>query len=260
MQALSLNQPLNTKAVFTTGILKMLEFFKFTLPSGRSNTKPDKSSTAYLLHLAGKGQTVFKIGPHEASTLYFLSQKVGDAGKVVVFEPHANLNLYLTEIKQLLSWSNVIIEHTPLLQKRTPQPVTLTKKDKTAIKGATVISIDAKYKKGAAKAEDRASIDKYCLAKNTYPDLLRIDANGEEFDVITGAIETIKTHKPKVVVSCDERKAGKEKIQAMFRLLIALNYKGYFLLDSMLLPLENFDFDVYQNSYADFYCNVFVFI
>lgn len=256
MQPLSLNHAFGTRTVLTAGIIKILEFFKLPPQPRSAKTKPDKSSTAYLLHLIEKGQTIFKIGPHDAAALYFLSQKVGDAGKVVAFEQQTTVRTYLTEIKQLLSWNNVIIEHTPLTRKGDQQPVTLTKKGRNA-KGAAVISFDIKYKKAE---EEKESLDKYCPAKNSYPDVLRIDAEGEEFDVLTGAIETLKSHKPKIVVTCEERKAGRDKISSLFRFLIALNYKGYFLLDAMLLPLENFDLDVYQNQQTDFYCNTFVFL
>lgn len=260
MQTLSLSPAFSTRTILATGIIRMIEFFKFTRHPRPAKTKPDKGSTAYLLHLIGKGQTVFKIGPHEAASLYFLSQKVGDTGKVIAFEQNMHVHSCLIEIKQLLNWHNVTLEHTPLTQKGKQQPVTLTKKNKENSKGATIVSFDTKYKKGVLKTEDMPSLDKYCAANNIYPHVLRIDANGEEFEVLTGTIETLKSCKPKIVVSCEERKAGREKISSLFRLLIALNYKGYFLLDSMLLPLENFDFDVYQNQHTDFYCNTFVFL
>ncbi|MBE7173138.1 MAG: FkbM family methyltransferase [Williamsia sp.] len=260
MQTLSLNPAFSTRTVLTAGIIKVLEFFKFSHQPVPVKNKPDKSSTAYLLHLIEKGQTVFKIGPHDASALYFLSQKVGDAGKVVAFEPRTNVYAYLTEIKQLLSWSNVIIEHSPLTPRAGQQPVILSKKDKASYKGATVVRFDVKYKKSPQKGDHTAGLDKYCAAKNIYPDVLRIDADGDEFDLLTGSLEMLKSHKPRIVVSCEDRKAGREKIQSLFRLLIALNYKGHFLLDAMLLPLDNFDFDVYQNPYSDFYCNTFVFV
>lgn len=260
MQTLSLSPAFSTRTIITTGIIRMLEFFKFTHHPRPANTKPDRSSTAYLLHLIEKGQTVFKIGPHEAASLYFLSQKVGDTGKVIAFEQNTHVHSSLTEIKQLLNWHNVILEHAPLTQKAKQQPFTLTKKNKQHSKGATVISFDRNYRKDAPKVEETISLDKYCAAQKISPHVLRIDADGEEFNLLTGAIETLKSCKPRIVVSCEERKAGRDKVSSLFRLLIALNYKGYFLLDSMLLPLENFDFDVYQNQHTDFYCNTFVFL
>ena len=246
------------RTAFTSGMIKMLEFFKFPQQTKLRRSKPDKSSTAHLLHLIEKGQTILKIGTQEASTLYFLSQKVGEKGRVIAFERHTGILTYLNEVKQLLKWNNVTIEHTNVAGKTGQPKVTLGKNDKPS-SGATVISFDVQPKKATEKENVTATLDMYCSANGIYPDIIKIDAEGEEFLMLLGAIDVLKTQKPKILVSCEERKAGREKIISMFRFLVALGYKGYFTLDTMLLPLENFDFNVYQNPYADFYCSNFIF-
>ncbi len=253
MSTLSLSQVLHTKTAFTAGMIRMLEFFKLPQQSRPLKTRTDKSSTAQLLHMIETGHTVFKIGSHEASTLYFLSQKVGDTGRVIAFERQPGVQTYLCEIKHLLRWNNVKIDSTFIRKERTER-TSHTAKEK-ASGGATVIPFNAKVK----KYPETVTLDHYCALHALIPDILKIDADGEELPLLLGCEQTLTTHKPKIIVSCDERKAGREKVLSLFRYLLSLGYKGTFMLDSMLLPLENFDFNVYQNPYADFYCSTFMF-
>lgn len=257
MYTLNLSQVLPAKTAFTTGIIKMLEFFKFPQYTKSRRSSPDKSSTAHLLHLVEKGQTVLKVGMHEASALHCLSQKVGDAGRVIAFERHAGVFTRLNEVKQLMKWNNVTIEHTTLSGKASQPRVTLGKKDKVP-SGATVISFDVQPKKTPVKPDETITLDKYCTANRIHPDIIKIDSDGE-LSILMGAVEMLKTRKPKILVTCEERKAGRENILSLFRFLLALGYKGYFTFDTMLLPLENFDFNVYQNPYSNFYCSNFMF-
>ncbi len=66
-------------------------------------------------------------------------------------------------------------------------------------------------------------------------------------------------YKPKILLRCDQRIAGKQKVMTTFQFLTELNYSGHFILDTINIPLINFDFNVYQNEHNDFYCNEFMF-
>lgn len=258
MQSFSLHPDVSVKDMITTSLLRIFEYFKFpSLPSLRTRP-PENAATAYLLHIIEKGQVVFHIGRQEASTLYFLSQKVGVQGNVVAFEEHEATYKYLREAKQLLNWNNVTIENIPLSGRDKPQPVTLSKKEKQS-PGATVIRFDVFSKKRDASTDESPSLSRYCTIHQVYPSIIALDAQGDEFSVIVGAVELLKSHKPAILVTCEERKAGREKIESLFRLLTALRYKGYFMLDTMLLPIDNFDFDVYQNPNTNFNCSTFLF-
>ena len=257
MYTLNLSQVLSVKTELTAGVIRMLELFKLPQQAKPYKARPDKSSTAHLLHMIETGQTVFKIGTQEASTIYFLSQKVGDAGRVIAFERHPALQAYLTEIKHLFRWNNVTIDDAPVSKVLVHARSLI--KEKAAPAKAKVVSFNIPLHKAANTPQASMNLDQYCTEKGLYPHILCLDADGDELTVLQGALHTLQTHRPRIIVSCEERKAGREKILSLFRFLKDLGYKGSFMLDSMLLPLDNFDFSTYQNPQADFYCSHFMF-
>lgn len=48
------------------------------------------------------------------------------------------------------------------------------------------------------------SLDSYTIKSGLYPDLIKIDTEGNEISVIKGATETIKTAKPIIIFECNE--------------------------------------------------------
>lgn len=103
------------------------------------------------------------------------------------------------------------------------------------------------------------TLDDYCEKKNMHPSFLKIDSGGNELKILMGAINTLKMYKPKILLKCKERLAGAQNMIETFRLLRQLNYKGYFVLDTIKIPVVNFDFNLYQNNCNNFYCSNFMF-
>ena len=103
------------------------------------------------------------------------------------------------------------------------------------------------------------TLDNYCVTHNIQPNFLKIDAEGNELKILQGAINTLKSYKPRLLIKCEERVAGAQKVLETFKLLMQLDYSGYFILDSIRIPVINFDFNVYQNAFKDFYCSNFMF-
>src|SRR5258705_227151 len=80
-----------------------------------------------------------------------------------------------------------------------------------------------------------------------------------EYILLKGANEVLKKYKPKILVECEARHVGRERVLETFQLLKGLGYKGSFIMDLSFISLDSFDFDIHQRIGAEFYCNNFIF-
>ena len=103
------------------------------------------------------------------------------------------------------------------------------------------------------------TLDNYCEKNNIHPSFLKIDACGNELKLLKGGVKILKADKPKILLKCEERLAGAQNVLETFKYFQQLGYKGYFVLDTIRIPVVNFDFKLYQNTYNNFYCNNFMF-
>lgn len=70
--------------------------------------------------------------------------------------------------------------------------------------------------------------------------LIKIDVEGHEYSVIEGAVGTIVSSRPAMLIEIEQRHSGKP-ISEMFQLVIDLGYKGFFLQCGKLQKLGTFD-------------------
>lgn len=97
---------------------------------------------------------------------------------------------------------------------------------------------------------------------------IKIDVEGHELSVLKGGIAVLERDGPSIVVEAEERhKPG--AVKNLIDFLISRGYKGYFLLDSYLHPVEYFDLEKHQNldhastngkKTGKLYLNIFIFI
>ena len=86
------------------------------------------------------------------------------------------------------------------------------------------------------------TLDSYAMRRL---DLLKIDVEGHEFAVLAGAIETLRICRPNVIVEVEEvhKPRSLSRIQEFFH---RLEYRGYFLDNGSLRPLEEFRLETDQ--------------
>lgn len=94
--------------------------------------------------------------------------------------------------------------------------------------------------------------------------LIKIDVEGHEGAVLRGAAQTIAASAPALIVEIEQRHIMRP-ITAAFADALALGYRGWFLCEGALLPLERFDPALHQSleSFATRtrpYCNNFIFL
>ncbi len=243
-------------------MIAFIEKIKLKHRANKYKNKDDKGGIAYILQNIKAGQTVLDIGCHKAGYLYFMQQKVGSTGKVVAFEPQSLLHNYIKKIIAVCNWKNVKVEHLALSDSK--GVVTLfipsNKKSKASSPGATIVNQTNTENIDITEQVNTNTLDDYCTENNLQPNLLKIDVEGNELRVLVGGIETIKKHKPKIIIECEARHVGKEKVLETFKYLLQLGYKGYFIEDVNKIALDKFDFEQHQNTNnMHHYCNNFVF-
>ena len=242
--------------------MKLLERIKLRHRAYKYKNKYDKGGIAYINSAIKKGQTVLDIGAHKAGYLYFMINKVENNGKVFAFEPQSTLFHYISKLKALLKWDNVVVEHLALSD--TAGKVKLfipdNKVSKGSSPGATLVEHSDRADITIIEEVATETLDTYCNQQNIKPDLMKIDVEGNELKIFHGGLATLKKYKPKIIVEIEARHVGQEKVLETFKFIESLGYDGKFIHGSDLLPLSTFSFDNYQNlSDMNNYCNNFVF-
>ena len=242
--------------------MKITEHIKLAYRANRYKNKNDKGGIAFILSSIKAGQTAFDIGAHKAGYLYFMRQMAGESGKVFAFEPQSSLYNYIVRIKKLFHWNNVRIEHLALSD--SAGKVTLyipsDKKGTASSPGGTIVRhSNLKYINSTEEVLTE-TLDSYCQRNNIKPDFLKIDVEGNELRVLKGGLAVLKKHRPKILVECEGRHAGKENVLEIFDMLKNLGYIGSFISGIKRIPIAEFDFERNQNpEESKTYCNNFTF-
>ena len=219
---------------------------------------------AYLVKFIGNkiscNDTLVDINSSNFHWLYSVRKKLGATGKIIAFEFEPSLYNKLDQLKRIFNWNNVHVELIRLY--RSYGSTSKSKENNVKIKcaeGAVIVNINTLVNRNQPGKFCIPTLDSYFLKNDLKPRLIKINAEGNELQILRSSLQTLKNHRPCIVLKCDHRLSGKEVISDTFRFLTDIGYNGNFILDSLLIPLYNFDFNVYQNECNDFYCTEFIF-
>lgn len=88
-------------------------------------------------------------------------------------------------------------------------------------------------------------LDDYSLSE---VDFIKIDVEGHEFEVITGAEKTILRNKPILLIEIEQRHITRP-INEIFGKVSSLGYDGFYLQDGELISIDNFSCEEHQEAY-----------
>ena len=233
------------------------EYMRWVVRAWRYRLRTEKQEIYFLLNHLKPGQTVLDIGAHKGAYTYWMSNRVGELGRVIAFEPQPRLNAYLSLIAKKAPIKNIHVESLALSSKEgnatmgVPQDNPSPSASLNQINGETALGITVKT----------TTLDDYVQNHDLSSiDLIKCDVEGHELDVFKSGYETLTQYKPVVMLECEARHNGTENVNAVFKYFRNLNYDGCFFDGKSFSSLDEFDLETYQTgSNRNIYVNNFFF-
>lgn len=91
-------------------------------------------------------------------------------------------------------------------------------------------------------------LDDMVTPMNSSITFMKIDAEGHEHEVLSGASRILRYDRPNIFVEIEQRHRD-SPVHDTFDLLRDAGYEGYFVLDDRLHPLSGFDLDIHQPAH-----------
>jgi hypothetical protein len=110
------------------------------------------------------------------------------------------------------------------------------------------------------------TLDALFAAQNRALHFLKIDVEGHELAVLQGAEQTLKLHRPALLLECEARHRSDSDVRPVFDLLGSFGYQGSFFGNGQRRPLTEFNPQQHQHipqggkSVPRKYVNNFAFI
>lgn len=194
--------------------------------------KREEETVSIFQKWIAKDNFVLEIGGHIGYFTTFYTSLVGENGKVTVFEPsNINLNYLRSNINFLPSElsKNVIIEQKGAgdidgeldfyIDPISGQNNSFVK-DFDGFKTSRELSVDKDVETIIQKVPV-TTLDGYFANKRSFPDFVKIDVEGFEWNVIRGFMKTIERCKPSIMI---EIQSNADEIIAYFK---SIDYQVY---------------------------------
>ena len=206
------------------------------------------------------GDIACDIGANKGSFTYWLSCWCPD-GRVIAFEPQSELAHRLSDICRSMGLCNVKVEAKAAYSHSGEKDLFVPRGHQP---GASLV-------REALEAESFSTLSVPLVSLDDYFDehdeirLLKIDAEGAEFEILRGAERILLQHAPLLVFECENRHIARGSVQDVFSYLEGLGYEGSFVCRNRLFPIATFDAAVHQRRDGQYfwkskiYCNNFIF-
>jgi FkbM family methyltransferase len=200
------------------------------------------------------------IGANKGSYIYWLSSWCCN-GAVVAFEPQPELARGLEKICRVIKLGNVKVEAKAVYSHSGEQDLFVPRGHQP---GASLGRKALQNENFEILSVPLVSLDAY-FSEHDKIGLLKIDAEGAEFDILRGAERILRQHAPLLVFECENRHLAHGRVNDVFSYLENLGYQGYFVCRNQLLAISKFDAAVHQRQSGEWfwkskdYCNNFIF-
>ena len=208
----------------------------------------DKELTEWMIANIKPGWVCLDIG---ANIFYFtelMSRLTGKEGKVLAFEPIKRLCKVYKTAQSLNNYENCSdIEVFPFALSDKEEDLILNIWEEN-IGGSGIVSehrIGNHGQYGNFYTEPIKS-NRLDSVYNERIDFIKIDVEGHELAVLQGAEKTIASSQPNFLIEVEERHR-EGAIESIKQFFYVRDYKGFFMCDNKLLPLERFNIVEHQN-------------
>lgn len=159
---------------------------------------------AALKEFVSEGSTVFDVGGHHGLMAVYAARAAGTAGKVVTFEPNPAARLHIEKHLALNKLSNVTIEKVAL---SSSEEGTVFYVQSGVVTWNSTIVKEFSNPDSTPIDVSTTTIDNYVSRTGLIPRIMKIDTEGSEFMILMGSRETIKQHRPVLIVEFNPESA-----------------------------------------------------
>ncbi len=169
------------------------------------------------------GDAYVDIGANIGQHSLFASRVVGEAGKVIAFEPVAQIYNQFTKSVEINSIKNIEIHNLACGEETKEMFIYMTESN---MGGSSLVFGSETREKEKIQVVTADSV----LKDESHIDFIKIDVEGYEYEALLGLVETLKDHHPKIMLEYSydgykETNLGNDK--KILDLLFSLNYSIY---------------------------------
>ncbi|ERT08032.1 methyltransferase, FkbM family domain protein [Lyngbya aestuarii BL J] len=221
-----------TLDILPNSVQRYLKYLYYELKGGEPELK-------LLPQLCDRQKLSLDVGANRGMyTLYLQSL----SQEVICFEPNPNLSHYL---EQLFTKQNVSVINCGLGDCHTQMELNIPYVGNRELHGWGSLRKD--FQNSTWKEQEITDIKTFNIEINKLDDFqfknvgfIKIDVEGFESQVIQGAMQTLKTNKPNLIIEIEQRH-NEIQIEEIFQKILQLGYFGYFLFERKLHNLEIFN-------------------
>ncbi len=224
------------KILFGENITALLHGIKFIIDY---QTKANLDLEMHLLkRLNIEGSIAIDVGANGSNWSFWLSELVGRKGKVIAFEPHPYY-FKATKFSILLSFRrNITLLKSALGSEKSIIKLVIKENNKLLTYRSRILGANENKKNIETSNVEINTLDNFLLNKKINNiSIIKIDVEGHEFNVLKGAINTIKKHLPILIFELNLNEDVITKYTEIYKLINSFNYECYFLNNNLKLEL-----------------------
>jgi FkbM family methyltransferase len=225
----------------------MSQRLRYLYRAYRYRWRVDPAEIRFMCERLRKGELAVDVGCFKGAYTYWMRRCVGAAGTVVAFEPQPEQVNYLRGIVAAMKWRNVSIEAAGV----SDAAGTLRLMRPASGHEATFVVRNAGQQAMETMEVPVITLDNYFVDVGRPPAFIKIDVEGHESAVLTGACEMLSTSRPTLLVECEKRHRADGDVRPVFELLTSLGYEGSFFQQGRRRPLAEFDAARHQRLKPD---------
>jgi FkbM family methyltransferase len=232
------------------------------LKEGRAFLVDGEREVHELPSLIEPGTVAVDVGSHLGSYTYALCRLLGADGQVIAIEPIPDLAGMLSRAARKLNLPVVV--HNCALSSTEGQADLLV----PVRRGKKAVGFASLERKNASAGQlyrvPVRRLDDLCRDVNKRISFIKIDVEGHELKVLAGGTETLRRHRPNLLIEIEQRHSP-APIGQTFSFLTSMGYRGEFLdPEGARIPLEEFDVEQHQTRRLDqvgtrYYVSNFIF-
>lgn len=236
------------------------ESARFRIRALKARLRDQKAEFDVIRRHLRPGDIACDIGANKGSFTYWLSSWCRD-GRVIAFEPQPELARSLADVCRKTGLRNVTVEAKAVYSHSDRKDLFVPTGHQ---QGASLVRKTLEADSFTSISVQLVSLDEY-FDEHEKVGLLKIDAEGAEFEILKGAERILRQHAPLLVFECENRHIEPGSVLDVFSHLEGLGYEGSFVCRNRLLPISKFDATVHQRQDGEWfwkskdYCNNFIF-